>query len=382
MKLALYVHDLKLEIGHSNSLIELIRHLPEDYQQKIESIEVVSFTTSALENLFPDFRGKLSWTSVPFPGLKPVLFKSLFFQIWTYLYDQFRQTKETYRIGIGISSLNVDAVSTQFIHHQWTERGLSMERGHILRKLYKKILFGYFEWCENFLFSRKKIRIFSPAEFLTAFLKKHFPHSSGKTIYSGVNLSRFELGKDSKQQIFSELLTEYKSLQGLNVEQPIYLFVGAYERKGLHEALDLVKKIPGAQFIVIGSPSLGRAVEWPKEIKIFPITFTKKVSKFYSLSDVFVFPTLYEPFGLVLFEAMAMGLTIITRYSEVGASELLEGLPEIYFLDRPGTVFPEITVKDLEDRKTLRAARLSKLGDVSWTKAGKELAHYLSEGLV
>jgi hypothetical protein len=86
--------------------------------------------------------------------------KSLFFQIWTYLYDQFRQTKGIYRIGIGISSLNVDAVSIQFIHHQWTERGLSMERGHILRKLYKKILFGYFEWCENFLFSRKKIRIF------------------------------------------------------------------------------------------------------------------------------------------------------------------------------------------------------------------------------
>jgi len=246
VKLALYVHDLKLEIGHSNSLIELIRHLPADFMAKVESIEVVTFSTTPLEVLFPNFKGKLTWSPVPFPKLKPVFLKSLFYQIWIYFYNRLIQSRDTFRIGIGISSLDVNAVSIQFIHHQWTERGLEMENAHWIRKFYKKALFWYFEWCENFLFSRKGMRVFSPAEFLTKFLKDQYPDSCGKTIYSGVNLARFELNAAPKQEILNQLLPNHPALKGLDVTKPIYLFVGAYERKGLFEALDLVKMRPGS----------------------------------------------------------------------------------------------------------------------------------------
>ncbi len=122
---------------------------------------------------------------------------------------------------------------------------------------------------------------------------------------------------------------------------------------------------------------MGRPVTWPKNLKIFPISFTREVYKFYALADTFVFPTIYEPFGLVLFEAMAMGLAIITKRSQVGASELLEGLPEVYFADQAGFNFPNDKLKDPESKKILRAARLNKLGDVSWQKAGIELNAYL-----
>ena len=40
-------------------------------------------------------------------------------------------------------------------------------------------------------------------------------------------------------------------------------------------------------------------------------------------------PTLYEPFGLVLIEAAAMGMNIVTTRNCVGASELLENLEGI-----------------------------------------------------
>jgi glycosyltransferase involved in cell wall biosynthesis len=379
LKLALYVHDLKLEIGHSNSLIELIRHLPKHYMDKVEEIEVVAFTTSPLENLFPDYNGKLRWVRIPFSRISPVLLKSIYFQFIVFLYNRLFQERGFTRIGIGISSLDVDAVSIQFIHHQWTEKGLEMESGHAIRKMYKKVLFWYFEICERYLFRKRNLKIFSPAEFLTQYLKSVNPELDAVTIYSGVNLSRFVLPEKGKSQILSDLKTRYPVLDGLDVTRPIYIFVGAYERKGLNQALDLLKERPDSQFIVIGSPSLGRTVQWPSSIKVFPITFTREVPLFYALSDVFLFPTIYEPFGLVLFEAMAMGLTIITRREAVGASELLENLPEVYFCDRPSFNFPEVKVKSVEEKKKLRDDRLKYLGEVSWHKAGRELAEFIPQ---
>lgn len=379
MKLALYVHDFKLEIGHSNSLIELIRHLPQGAQNNIDEIEVVSFTTTPLKDLFPEFKGKLHWRRVPCEGLKPVLFKAIFFQIWCWFYNTFLQTGSPLKMGIGISSLDVDAVSIQFIHHQWTKAGLTMERAHPLRLWYKRILFAYFEACESVLFKNRKVKFFSPAKFLTDYLKTKNIVLETATIYSGVNLSRFILEKKSKNEVLSDLKQRYPELATLSIEQPIYLFVGAYERKGIDEALSLLsKQVPGAQFIVIGSSSSGRQVQWPTNLKIVRIPFTREVPKFYALSDCFLFPTIYEPFGLVLFEAMAMGLTIVTRRKDVGASELLEGLPEVYFCDRENFHLPFVGLKSQEDREDLRSQRLVQLGDVSWSKAGSELAKFLN----
>lgn len=379
VKLALYVHDLKLEIGHSNSLIELIRHLPRDFQNEVSEIQIVSFSVSPVETLFPEFKGKISWVKVPFAGIAPVLLKSIYFQLFVVLFNRLFQSKGFTRIGIGISSLDVDAVSIQFIHHQWTARGLEMERGHRLRHWYKKILFWYFERCERFLFTRKDLKIFSPAEFLTRYLKQFNPSLRTKTIYSGVNLNRFVLPEKNKSELLADLSSRYPVLKELDVTKPIIIFVGAYERKGLFEALEILKKNPGSQFIVIGSPSMGRAVIWPNEIKVFPVTFTREVPLFYALSDMFLFPTIYEPFGLVLFEAMAMGLTIVTRKQDVGASELLAGLPEVSFTDENHFTFKLPEIKSPGDKLKLRDERLKNLGDVSWQKSGKQLADFLKE---
>jgi glycosyltransferase involved in cell wall biosynthesis len=273
--------------------------------------------------------------------------------------------------------LDVHAVSIQFIHHQWTKKGLEMENAYPLRKIYKRILFSYFQICENYLFSKKNLKFFSPAIFLTDFLKEKYPGINAQTIYSGVNLNRFELNFSNKSEIKSELLEKYPILKDLDVSRPIYLFVGAFERKGLDKAIDLLKEKKGAQFIVIGSPSMGKTMHWPRDLIIFPVKFTREIAKFYALADMFLFPTAYEPFGLVLFEAMAMGLGIVTCKFEVGASELLKGLPEIYFADEDQFEFPVVLVKNHADKNLTREERIKKLGDVSWEKAGEELARFL-----
>lgn len=378
MKLALFVHDFRLQIGHSNSLIELIRHLPDFRKNKIESITVVSYVSADLNDLFPEFKGRLHWHQVPLAKIQPSLLKSLFFQIWTYFYTSLVLGKDTYKIGIGICCMNVDAVSIQFIHHQWTSQGLKLEKGHFLRGLYKKILFGYYECCEKNLFKSNVIKFFTPAKFLENFFKSNYKESKCETIYSGINLERFKI-PENKKEIFEDLCLKHPQLNGLDLNKPVYLFVGAYERKGLHLALEVLSPQNDSQFIVVGSPSFGRNLVWPKNIKIFPVSFSKEIEKFYAIADVFLFPTLYEPFGLVLFEAMAMGLTIITRKNEVGASELLEGLPEIYFMDQEAFQLPTINSKSQKEKKQLAEKRLNLVPDVSWSKAGMKLDQFLFE---
>ncbi len=379
MKLALYVHDLKLEIGHSNALIETVRHLPPGFMEKVTEIRAVSYTTTPLAQLFPDFKGKLHWSRVPFPNLRPVLLKSIFFQLWTKVYNALFLGADTVKIGIGISCLDVDAANMQYVHHLWTERGLALERGHAIRLLYKRLLFRYFEACENYLL-RRRVKFFSPANYLTDYLRGRSSRIHATTIYSGVNLDRFAVSPDPKDAVLRDLVTRYPLLADLDPNRPVYLFVGAYERKGLPEALELLRRnAPGAQFIVIGSPSLGRSVNWPSDLKLWTIPFTREVHRFYALSDVFIFPSMYETFGLVLFEAMAMGLTVITNRSQIGASELLEGLPDVHFCDRPGFHFPIVTSRSPEERRRLREERLQRVGDVSWQKAGRELAGLLVE---
>ncbi len=376
--LALYVHDMKLEIGHSNSLIELIRNLPQEFLARFSEIRVIAFTSSDVAELFPSFQGKKNWVAVPFKKIKPVLFKSIFFQLWTFIYNRLSLSSRDLRIGIGISSLDVDAVSIQFIHHQWTEEGLKMEEGHFIRKLYKKLLFQYFEFCEKSLIRRPGIKFFSPAKFLTTYLRTVKPDLNSETIYSGVNLDRFEIPSQSRSEIFKDLIVKYPDLASLNIEKPIYLFVGAYERKGLEQALNILSQQKDPQLIIIGSPSLGKVMPIPAGLKVFKIKFSREIPKFYSLADIFIFPTIYEPFGLVLFEAMAMGLRIVTRESNVGASELLNGLPEIYFCDHPEFTMPQPKIFTVDERKHLRSERVSMLGNVSWEKAGKDLALYLT----
>ncbi len=379
MNLALYVHDFRLEIGHSNSLIELIRHLPKDFLNKVNSIEVISCRAAPLAELFPEYKGQLKWIKIPIEKVGPSILKSILFQLLSYLYTIFFQKKDTFRIGIGICCMNVDAVSIQFIHHQWTKCGLVLEKKHPIRLWYKKILFYYYEFCEKKLFTKKGLFFFSPAEFLTCYLQSNFPGIDATTIYSGVNVERFNVSEITRAESLDDLIDSYPQLKTLDLTKPIYLFVGAYERKGIERVLQLLTEQTGAQLIVVGSPSAGRNVKWPKNLKIYKIHFSKQIEKFYTLSDVFIFPTLYEPFGLVLFEAMAMGLTIITNEKNVGASELLKGLDDVYFCDKENFAFPAINPKSVEDKKRLRTNRMIQLGNVSWIAAGEQLSNLIAE---
>ena len=108
------------------------------------------------------------------------------------------------------------------------------------------------------------------------------------------------------------------------------LFVGSLgQRKGLSYLFDACRQLEGAvELTVIGTrplvdcPALDRELAGVRWIGSCP---HQQVLSEMTAHDVFVFPSLFEGFGLVLLEAMAMGLPIITTPNTAGPDLIEEG---------------------------------------------------------
>ena len=109
---------------------------------------------------------------------------------------------------------------------------------------------------------------------------------------------------------------------------PLALFVGDIKspRKNLGSVLRALTRVPDVHLAVLGrvegSPYPALASELKLGRRVHFVGFRSNVVDFMRASDFFVFPSRYEPFSLVLLEAMATGLPVITA-STVGAASIV-----------------------------------------------------------
>lgn len=109
----------------------------------------------------------------------------------------------------------------------------------------------------------------------------------------------------------------------------VYLFVGSgFERKGVATAIEALAEQPApAHLVIVGRDKhLLRYHALAKRLGVTDrVTLTGPVADpkpFYGASDVFVLPTIYDPFPNAALEAMASGLPVITSLKS-GAAELV-----------------------------------------------------------
>jgi UDP-glucose:(heptosyl)LPS alpha-1,3-glucosyltransferase len=152
-------------------------------------------------------------------------------------------------------------------------------------------------------------------------------------IYNGLDPTPFD--EDERDRCRSYLADEY----GLHDELRI-LFVGSgFDRKGVPTLLNAVANlaIPFRLFIV-GKGKIRKYQKMAARLGVDDrITFTgplKDVERFYLGCDLFVFPTLYDPFSNATLEAMAHGLPVITsRFN--GAAEIIDDGKNGYVVSNP-----------------------------------------------
>ena len=112
-------------------------------------------------------------------------------------------------------------------------------------------------------------------------------------------------------------------------DAPVLLFIGNdFERKGGPDLLTAFTEVraefPGARLLLVGTrPDVD---EQPGVEVLGRIHDRHRISELYRSADVFVLPSVFDPFPLVLLEAMAHGVPVVTT-SSCGTPDLLrEGI--------------------------------------------------------
>jgi UDP-glucose:(heptosyl)LPS alpha-1,3-glucosyltransferase len=150
---------------------------------------------------------------------------------------------------------------------------------------------------------------------------QHLYQRRGPTevIYHGVDSERFSPARraDARGAVRREW--------SLVDSDRVALFVGDL-RKGARLALEALARVPGPKLVLVSRSdpsSLRRLAEHlgvSDRVRFQPAT--DQVERAYAAADLFVFPTPYDAFGMVISEAMASALPVITTRA-AGASELI-----------------------------------------------------------
>ena len=147
-------------------------------------------------------------------------------------------------------------------------------------------------------------------------------------VYNGVNLpTRVQKGA-AKLALCEEF--------GLDFHLPTLLFVGSgFKRKGVSEFLRIAARLKTrVNCLIVGrDKNAARYKNLAKELGLNAV-FTgaqKSAARFYEGSELFLFPTAYEPFSNVVLEALSYGCVAITT-AQNGAAEIL---PEEFVMSSP-----------------------------------------------
>jgi UDP-glucose:(heptosyl)LPS alpha-1,3-glucosyltransferase len=208
-------------------------------------------------------------------------------------------------------------------------------------------------------------------------MKREFVHHYGDAaesiivIPNGVDLETFT---PDNRPLYRDRI---RQKHGISRSDPVLIFAGGdWERKGLPyiiEALSLLTR-PDVKLLIVGSgdeKSYGQLAEL-KQVRerIIFVSGSSNLWGYYAASDIFVFPTIYEPFGLVIVEAMASGLPVITSRSAGAADFITDGLDGLLLSD-PSDIDDlaakiELLLSNAELRKTIGERARETSEKLSW----------------
>jgi UDP-glucose:(heptosyl)LPS alpha-1,3-glucosyltransferase len=166
---------------------------------------------------------------------------------------------------------------------------------------------------------------------------------------------------------------------GLSETECIALYVGDLQKAG-EPAVRAVARVPGVTLVIVSRSEFGPYERLAAEVsaanRVRFVPATTSVERYYAAADMFLFPTFYDAFGLVVAEAMASGLPVITSPA-AGASELIEHGVSGWLTPDPWNVDQiAIALRDLADDAGLRerlgrAARMV-IEEQTWDRVAAE----------
>ena len=335
--LVFVIHHLNPWGGHERSTWEVVKRL----RSKIATLRVVAYSwidsdRNSFFRVWPNFRG-------------PALFVMGYFLIlstWIVRVILRRQGTLPLVHATGTCTWASDVVQVQFINTAWKKKKAQFRKlglfknpstralnGGILRwfslglDFYHDLLLELNAFLEKKIYTKHKTYIAISNQVKQELFNEFGIEKNVHVIHHGVDSSAFLATGPEWEADRLFLRMQY----GIKEGEILLLLVGEYERKGLAVAIEALALLPPAirnqvRLLAVGHGDQRgfqkRAEDLGVADRLIFKGHEKTIHLYYRAADVFILPTYYEPFGLVILEAMASGLPVICS-RDAGASELI-----------------------------------------------------------
>ncbi|MCE2718002.1 MAG: glycosyltransferase family 4 protein [Dolichospermum sp.] len=310
MKLCIVTHKIKKGDGQGRVNYEVAQEaIRRGYQLTLLASEVAP---ELLEN------SAVNWISIPVEGYPSEFIRNFIFAkksaAWL---GKNRGNLDLIKVNGAITMSAADVNAVHFVHSSWWRSPVHISRS-------RKDFYGLYQWLFTAANSYWEKQAFSQAKSIIAVSEKvakelvsiGVPRQKIRVIVNGVDLQEFTPGVTSR------------SLLGLPENVNLALFAGdiRISRKNLDTVLHALVKVPELHLAVVGGtqdspyPAMAKALNISERVHF--LGYRHDMPQIQRASDLFVFPSRYEPFGLVVIEAMASGLPVITA-TTTGAADLL-----------------------------------------------------------
>ncbi|GAB4177558.1 MAG: glycosyltransferase family 4 protein [Coleofasciculaceae cyanobacterium] len=282
---------------------------------------------------------RVNWVDLPIKGVPTQLLREIAFARRSAQWlRQHRHELDLVLANGAITQAPSDVNLVPFVHSAWLLSPLHISRG-------RWDVYGFYQWLYTVLNARWEKNAFLQAKVVVAVSHRvqqelvdiGIAKEAIEVIWCGVGLEEFFPGEGDRKKF------------GLPEDVPLALFIGdiRINRKNLDTVLHALVDVPELHLAVVGilegSPYPQLAEQLGLSDRVYFLDNPSGiVPELMRSVDIFVFPSRYEPFGLVVIEAMASGLPVVTAIT-TGASELIS--PDC-----------GVVLSDTEDRKGLAEA--------------------------
>lgn len=202
----------------------------------------------------------------------------------------------------------------------------------------------------------------------------------------GIDPSKVTVIHNGNSPLTKNPSIKYAHLHSLhNAGKKIVLYAGRITiQKGVDYFIRAAKKVlehnPGVYFIVAGSGDMeDQIIKLTSDLGIsgqfiFTGFYTgEEFAEFLSVSDVFVMPSVSEPFGVTPLESMSSGIPVIIS-KQSGVSEVLTHALKVDFWDTDEMANKILAVLNHHTlKKTLSEEGLRQVDGITWDKAAKKM---------
>lgn len=265
--------------------------------------------------------------------------------------------------------------TSQYVHSAW--RQSSMHPAKTSRGPYAAYQWTYSAvnaWGEQRAYRHARVVVAASNTVRRELIQIGVPAKHIEVILNGADLEEFKPGTADRKAL------------GLPESVPLALFAGDIRtgRKNLDTVLKALVAVPEVHLAVVGKtegspfPEMAERLGLKERVRF--LDFRRDIAEIMRAADAFVFPSRYEACALVLIEALASGLPVITAKT-TGGSEAVTPEAGVH-LDDPdddvalSAALRTVLLGSASQRKAMaEAARATAEQQYSWEKIG---ASYLS----